>query len=77
MVNALLTPDVNASGLDVLVALDNTGIDVIATVALVPVRHPQLLLRCVRKGSLREASDYSAVTPPTLYHFGIRAPSIP
>jgi DNA-binding beta-propeller fold protein YncE len=36
VVNALLTPDVNASGLDVLVALDNTGIDLIATDAIVP-----------------------------------------
>ena len=36
VVNALLTPDVNASGMDVLVALDNTGIDLIATDAIVP-----------------------------------------
>ncbi len=36
VVLALLTPDVNAAGLDVLVALDNTGIDLIATDTIVP-----------------------------------------
>jgi hypothetical protein len=36
VVTALLTPDVNAPGLDVLVALDSTGIDLIATDAIVP-----------------------------------------
>jgi WD40 repeat protein len=36
VVAALLTPDLNAPGLDVLVGLDNTGIDLIATDAIVP-----------------------------------------
>jgi hypothetical protein len=36
VVTALLTPDVNAPGLDVLVALDNTGIDLVATDTIVP-----------------------------------------
>ncbi len=36
VVNALLTSDLNAVGLDVLVALDNTGIDLIATDTSVP-----------------------------------------
>ena len=36
VVLALLTPDVNAAGLDLLVALDNTGIDLIATDTIVP-----------------------------------------
>ncbi len=36
VVAALITPDENAPGLDVLVALDNTGIDLIATDTIVP-----------------------------------------
>jgi hypothetical protein len=36
VVTALLTPDENSPGLDVLVALDNTGIDLIATDTIVP-----------------------------------------
>lgn len=36
VVAALLTPDANAPGLDVLVSLDNTGIDLIATDTIVP-----------------------------------------
>jgi hypothetical protein len=36
VVAALLTPDVNAPGLDVLIGLDNTGIDLIATDTIIP-----------------------------------------
>ena len=36
VVAALLTPDLNAPGLDVLIGLDNTGIDLIATDTIIP-----------------------------------------
>jgi len=73
VVNALLTPDVNASGLDVLVALDNTGVDLIATDAIVPGAGapPTPIPPCSQ--FIEEASNPTTLVPfpPQHFNFGV------
>jgi hypothetical protein len=73
VVNALLSPDFNATGLDVVIALDNTGIDLIATDATVlgagepPTPNPP----CSQ--FISEASNPTTLVPfpPQHFNFGV------
>jgi hypothetical protein len=73
VVNALLTPDVNAAGLDVLVALDNTGINLIATDASVPGfgYPPTPTPPCSQSITIASNPTTSVPFPPVHFNFGV------
>jgi hypothetical protein len=71
VVQALLSPDFDATGLDVIVALDNTGIDLIATDTILPqnVIPPPANLLCPQ--FITTASNGHIPFPPVHLNFGL------
>jgi hypothetical protein len=73
VVQSLLSPEFNATGLDVIVALDNTGIDLIATDTILPqnVAPPPANLLCPQFITTASNPKTAVPFPPVHINFGL------